>query len=559
MSTPRLERATEEIYEALDRHAGNKSQAAKDLGIHRQTLKALMDRAGISDKPMAGGQIKPLPMNVMPLPPKGQIQRYIVSSAQNNTKVHSRFVANLLAYKNWLESRDSAVPSVPLMISRFMYNKTAYNNHYLAKPGRKPTATDSGEAWYDAAIEPYVCDDPERHGSCRYQLAPDLQWRADANISPTAHDPLSGRQVDCGTHSGIFPHTKHHISSQPHMQGEKPRFLYSTGTVTQMNYIQRNEGQKAEFHHVYSAMLVEVNSDGDWWARNLNADCNGCFYDCPGGQVVKVNHGQVTTGHRTEGISWGDVHASEIDPEVAVVNWGTPDNQCGAIDALRPKYQTMHDLFSMRSQSHHDRNKFGERYRKWFRGEDIVLNEVDQTRDLVHLASRDFCQMVVVNSNHDRHGERWLDEADFKVDLPNARFYLLAQLARLDAIEADDDEWTFLEWAMRQRECPPVRFLRLDESLIIGPRNHPIECGLHGDLGPNGSRGSTRNLANLGRRNTKGHDHTATVFQGTYSAGVCQLKMRYAKGPSSWSISHVLTYLNGKRAMLTQRAGKLWA
>ena len=34
------------------------------------------------------------------------------------------------------------------------------------------------------------------------------------------------------------------------------------------------------------------------------------------------------------------------------------------------------------------------------------------------------------------------------------------------------------------------------------------------------------------------------------------LDMKYNKGLSSWSHSHIITYQNGKRAMLTMRNGK---
>src|SRR5690606_17457923 len=104
-----------------------------------------------------------------------------------------------------------------------------------------------------------------------------------------------------------------------------------------------------------------------------------------------------------------------------------------------------------------------------------------------------------------------------------------------------------------------VRFLRIDESFVICAKNHPIECGLHGHLGPNGSRGTTANLSRMGARINKGHDHAATIRNGVYSAGVCALEQGYNQGPTSWSVSHICTYLNGKRCILTERVGRLWA
>lgn len=557
MQEPRSSIAPEQIYAALEACAGNKTAMAAMLRVHRGTVRKLMDDYGIGSKPVVGGYIKPQTANQMKLPAEGMVYRYILTSAQNNTKVFNAFLRNLEAYKSWIDAK--------LMISRFTYNKTAYENtfgNHQSKPGRGPTDGDHQELWYDKAIAPYVCDDPEQHGSCRYQLAPDLQWCAEMNILPTATNPLSELGSYAGHNSAIFPHAKVAMQSPPRMPSDLPRFIYTTGTCTQMNYIQRKAGQKAEFHHIYGALIVEVDSRGDWWVRQINADSNGTFYDIPNGEVVKVHKGQITTGHRTEALNWGDVHVSECDQAVKLVNWG--DRECcpeGVLDILKPKKQFMNDLFSMRSQSHHERDKFSARYEKYIKGIDSVSGEILATKDFLKLTHRSFCETVVVNSNHDRHGERWLDEANYKADLPNARFFLEAQLDRVTAIEdGTSGDWMFLRWALQQHlDCPPLLFLGMDESYLIGPRNHQVECGLHGDLGPNGSRGSTRNLAKLGCRNNKGHDHSATIFEGTYSAGVCQLKMSYNHGPTTWSVSHILTYLNGKRTILTQRAGRLWA
>jgi hypothetical protein len=114
---------------------------------------------------------------------------------------------------------------------------------------------------------------------------------------------------------------------------------------------------------------------------------------------------------------------------------------------------------------------------------------------------------------------------------------------------------------MRTAGAPEtIRYLGIDESFIICAKSgHPIECGLHGDLGPNGSRGSTSNLSTLGARVNKGHSHQCEIRDGVYSAGTLSMDHKYNKGPTSWSISHILTYSSGKRTILTERAGRLWA
>lgn len=537
------------VIEAYHRLDGNKTAVAEELGMHRDTVRKILKEAKI-DKPLHGGRAEYMEPNLLPLPTKGKLSRYILTSAQNNTKVHGRFWENLEAYAKFSGAR--------IMISRFMYNKNGYSAKY-AKPGRGPISDDMAAAWFDPRIEQYICDDPARHGSCSWQFAPGLVFCAEMNILPTASRPLSELSTYTRTASGIFPHAKLAMESIPTAKNDKPKFNYTTGTVTHRNYIQKKAGLKADFHHAYAALMVEVNSDGRWWVRQLNADSRGSFFDCPKGAdgLIKLEDGEIYDGFRAEGINWGDIHVAEMDVWVRAMNWGDG----GVIDALRPKYQFMHDLFSFTSRSHHDKG-FGRNFEKHIEGIDSVEKEVVDAADFLNFAHRPETTTIVVSSNHDRHGERWLDEADYRYDMLNSEFFLEAQLDRVRAIKRAVQSrksgkpvtpWAFLPWALRRSQCPAkVEFLPRDASwLLCG-----IECGWHGDEGPNGSRGTTQSLLNVGRRVNKGHDHTATIRDGVYSAGACATSFAYSHGPSSHSVSHIVTYPNGKRCIITAQDGE---
>lgn len=491
-------------------------------------------------------------------PASARVARYILTAAQNNTPVHAQFLANLEAY--------ATATGATIMVSRFSYNKSAYRDAKSTKAGRAPTSADTEGLWYDPAIAPYVCDDPARHGSCRWQLAPDLVWCAEMNILPTAVRPLSGLESYSGPASGIFPHAKIALESVPVIGERPPKFNYTTGAVTQRNYVAKKEGIKAEHHHQYGALIVEVDlATGDWWARQLNASDDGSFYDL----TRHVSGGQVSLGHRLLAFNPGDVHASEIDPVTRACLWAPG----GALDILRPEYQFWHDTFSHRNRSHHELKSFEKRYSKWVAGAaaDSVEAEIQATADLLQYAHREWCKTVVVSSNHDRHIDRWLDEADYKQDPVNAEFFLAAQLARVQAIR-EGREWDGLKWALTRHQhlravdkrarviMSCVCFLARDASYRIGPPGHEIECGSHGDEGPNGARGNAGNLVRIPIRMNVGHAHSACLREGLAQAGVCHRPKQssYAHGASSWSTSHILTYASGKRAIATERAGKLW-
>lgn len=551
MSNEKLLLDPEHVLPIYHKHAGNKTKAAAELGIHRGTLRQMLEMWGIT-KPVVGGTAKALKHNILPLPEEGKVFRYILSCAQNNTKVFAKFLHNLERYRDWLGD-------CRIMVARLCYNKSSWSNPKSQKPGGIK-AEDADELWFDPLIAPYISDDPELHGTCRWQLAPDLWWCSEMQLDVTAVRPLSDLKTYTGTDSAIFPHTKLAIEPVATVPGLPTKHCYTTGTLTYRNYIQKKAGLKAEFHHVYSAVLVEVDSNGDWWARHIVADGKGEFFDCPRGEVVKVTKDGIQQGLRAEALNWGDIHVTELPEDRMYKYWGQSSHGSSVIDSLKPKYQFFNDLFSMKSRSHHEMHSFADMLKKHIRGTERIDAELQKTADFLSLSERPDTLSVVVQSNHDRHLERYLDEVNYKHDLVNVLWFLEAQLARVKAIQSGDDGWLLLEWALQRQGCPEaVRFLRMDESFVVCKSNHPIECGLHGDIGPNGARGTVNNLSVLGSRVTKGHDHSLSARDGLWSAGVCSPDQDYRKGPGTWSVSHVVTYPSGKRAGLTERVGKLWA
>jgi hypothetical protein len=154
---------------------------------------------------------------------------------------------------------------------------------------------------------------------------------------------------------------------------------------------------------------------------------------------------------------------------------------------------------------------------------------------------------------------RWLKEADFRKDPENAEFYLDAQREVYAAIRRNDSTFDLFAWAVKRAGgSPALRFLREDESFVLCRHaGEGIECGMHGDQGPNGARATLQNLARMGRKSNTGHAHSAAILDGVYRAGTkSNMDMGYNKGPSSWSHSDIVTYANGKRAIITMRNGK---
>lgn len=519
-------------------------------------------------EPRIEGQLRAKRTPTAELPKPGEVKRYLLTCAQNNTYLHEDLFHNLEVFAEYVGAE--------ILISRFAYQRSGLNRggdkaywakdydeqrmHLRSDQELVAGEDDETEKLYgsDRYVWPeevykYVADE-------RLEIAPGLVWCGEWQRNPTTVNPLSGFQVYTGQKSGIFPHVKLCLESVPTSKHEPAKFNYTTGTVTMRNYIQKGAGLKAEFHHCYGALLVEVDHEGDWFVRQISADSDGTFYDLD----VKVSQGLVTTGHRLEALTLGDIHVDRRDHEV---DW----LQAEIHRELKPKFTFYHDVLDFGRRNHHERKDPFRMFELYVEGREDVRAEVEATMKYLNDQADEFSdtQHVVVDSNHDRALERWLREADWKTDPINMMFFMESAHAKLSSIQDGDHDFHMLNhWLNEWYQCeiaidsspPPenIRFLDEDESFVICDDPHGgIECGMHGHLGANGARGGINSFAKMGRRANVGHSHVAGIKEGIWQAGTSSLlDMKYNKGLSSWSHSHIGTYENGKRTMITMKNGK---
>lgn len=461
-------------------------------------------------------------------------KRFVFTSAQNNTHLHNEFWQNLLRF---CEVRDAQ-----LVVGKFRYNKSGFQNATAEKDGN--------DLWFDPRIQPYALTSSAVLVDSRYGTI----WCGELDILPTAANPLSGLDSYTHTASSIVPHAKVQMVSVPVMKGTPKKMLYTTGAVTKRNYIQRKAGQKAEFHHVFGALYVEIDEEGNEFRRQLIADSSGSFYDLTD-LFVAGRHEPNQTVHA---INWGDIHAEMSDKVMTQGAWGSADSM---LRVLKPKYQFIHDLTDFRARNHHNIKNPHFLAESLWGGYSSVEDGMICAHDTLRYLSTtlDFdTTVVVVESNHDLAFRRWLAEADIRHDPLNAYYYHTANAALHAAIRDGNTDINIFEWAMRRiHPLPGVLFLTEDDSFVIVEAENGIECGMHGHRGPNGSRGSMQALRRLGRKCNIGHVHSAGIVDGIYAAGIsCKEDLGYNKGPSSWSQSHIVTYHNGKRAIVTMTNGK---
>lgn len=498
---------------------GSVSSYARALGLPRRT---------VNDWVIKANEV----CNMASQDDKGDYPKttYVITSAQIDTSVHKGFLENLEA----LAKDRNAV----IIIPGITYNKSGGISH----GGTGNAENKFNDNLFDYSIRKYL----HNH---RTKLNDKIELLGNLNILPTAVNPLSGYQTFTGTSSAILPHPKIALESVATAANKLTKFLVTTGSVTVPNYMQKNAGIKGEFHHQLGAVLVEVVSNKQFHMRHILAEEDGSFYDL----TERYEGGKKSTGHSVDAIVWGDIHSEDIDPVVRKISWEDPD--C-LIDVLRPRYQFFHDLLDFKYRNHHNRDD--DLFMKLMNNKS-VKGEIANCVSFLASSFRLFCTSVVVASNHDNAYTRWVKENTHhnEPDLDNAIFLLESQL-HLYVNAKKGVEPNLFQWASLNQDpkVHMVTFLNVDESFKV----NKIECGMHGDKGLNGSRGSLKSFAKIGVKCNVGHSHSAAIYEGVYMAGCSRtLNASYASGPSSWSHSHIIQYKNGKRAILTAINGQYYA
>lgn len=387
--------------------------------------------------------------------------------------------------------------------------------------------------------------------SCQFE---GFRFAAEMNTSPTATNPLAGMHGYVAAQTTIFPHPKRAWESVPRNKHQDPIFMVTTGSVTVPNYVLRKAGLRALQSHTIGAVLVEVDNQDRVFVRTIDCDPDtGEFWDLD----IHVGRGEVRLAADVRAqrglpgpvLGLGCIHRDKLNAACARAVWGLggmPEGDIPLIDAIQSSHQVFNDLLDSGSISHHERHNPWTQVQKTVAGMKSIQGEIARVADFIAETERPWCETHVVYSNHDDHLARWLRDTDWREDPVNARFYLRANLAMVEAIH-EQREFDVFEWAIRNAN-PSARFTvtDVDEPLVFFRTSYQY----HGDRGVNGARGTTAGLTRLGIPITKAHDHTGTWRDGVISAFSLLDYPDYAKGPSTWGRGATIEHPDGSRQMV---------
>jgi len=441
---------------------------------------------------------------------------YVFTAAQNATPVHKKFLQTL---ENYCEYNSAQLVVVPIR----------YKN-----PTSQWTQAQQDDDWWASALHEYLF-------SSRADINDNLVLLGDIRTQPTNTLPLTGFESITGAKSGILAHPKIQLKSIATPSHKLPKLMTTTGAVTVENYTDTATGKRGEFHHSLGAVVVEVEDD-IFYMRHLLALNNGTFIDLD----KKYTPEGVEKAPPAAALVMGDSHVQFIDDEVVSATFDGP----GSITAtLKPKRLIWHDVYDHYSQNHHDRDNPFINLAKHHAGMSSIPKELRLTCDFVNRYGAGF-ENIIIPSNHNEGLERWIRETDWRKDPSHMEFYLETALAMVKQTEMTPEGARTIDpfhyWAAQFLKVPYVLLKRDQSFSILG-----IETGMHGDIGPNGARGSVMNLRRIGVKSIIGHVHSPGIEEGCWAVGTnSRLRVQYNRGPSSWLHTDCVVYANGKRTLL---------
>jgi len=435
---------------------------------------------------------------------------YLITSAQSNTKIHESMLDNMEAYAKKHKAE--------ILITPLKYGVDMGFNQ--------------GHSWANRIV-PYL--NANRHDLCKT-----LSYCGDVKILPTAKFPLSSLGSLSGLNSAIYGSAKIHQESHPTLQGDPPKILATTGSLTVANYTDTKAGKHGEHYHQLGFIVIEIQDDKIFHLRQVEVNKDGSFDDI----FFNVKKGEVTRNTEIEGIVVGDVHFATVD-EVAL------DTTFDLMKKLTPKHVVLEDVFDGQSINPHNMDDPFYQAKLEYEGKNDLEAELEDMLEKLERFSK-FKNVVIVRSNHDIFLERFLKRDWRKLPTSkNSLPYMELAAMILKAYKTGQDFKGVIPTLIKNK-FPKYHALGYDELYYI---KH-FAVFNHGEKGSNGSRGGgaknwSKFTSGVDGHRERGvitaHTHTPSRYGNSVCVGNILMPQDYTKGsPSSWMQSNAIVHKSGK-------------
>lgn len=425
---------------------------------------------------------------------------YLITWAQNNTKVHEQLWDNMLAYAKFLNAE------IHVIFGRYK-NPTSVREANIE------------ESWDERLL---LYADANRHN-----IHKNLTLLSDVKIQPTAVTPLTGMESMSGLNHAIFGHPKMQLDTIAALEGYEPKILMTTGAVTVKNYSDSKAGKKGSFHHIPGFVIVEVKDKDVFIPRQVTALSNGSFSDL----CYNVKDGKVKKIKEISYANLGDKHIGDHCPIVE-------SQQRKWLDYFKPKATMIHDIFNGKSVNHHEEKDPIKRYYLEQAGDNSIKKEIDQMMAWIETMKK--YNLVIVSSNHNDWLDRYIKRKDWMTDIKNAMEYMDYTKISL----AGKAPKGIVAYLIEQKFGKSVRTLARNDSFRI----NDIELAQHGDIGTNGSHGGLNQFRRLATKMDVGDSHVPRRLDGVMYVGTStKMRVGYNIGASSWRNADIICHKDGKR------------
>jgi len=429
-------------------------------------------------------------------------KRYIISSAQTASPVHAQFLDNIKTYAAHIDAE------IGIIATRY----------------RNPTSIwkEEGDVW-DSKVLPYLT-------AQRQSLHKNLLLLADLKIQATAPNPTNGIEVFGDNASIIVGNPRIEMRSLPVLDGQTQKFLWSTGSVTIPSFTDTVAGGKAAEHHSYGFVVVEIENDEVVHMRNVSAHEDGSFNDL----IYRIDENGVTK-ENTDVLVWGDSHFAQKDDKV------TKAFRKLCTD-LGVNTSVLHDIWDSCSINVHNIKNPIEQHKLQKDGRDDLKKELAQMDKELQWFEKNMKKTIVVASNHDNMLDRAMSTGDWRDNMKNAELFIEMLLITI----RQQAPKGLIPYHI-SKKFKNILPLGVDDSYMFAG----VELGIHGHIGPNGSRGNINSFSRLSAKTITGHSHSPSIKWGCYQVGIsCGMKHGYNKGLSGWAYAGTTLNKHGKRQMI---------
>lgn len=437
-------------------------------------------------------------------------QKFLITGAQSHAPVNKNFLAGLERYANDI---DAEIVILPL-----------------------PGYSIDEDGKLDKELSKFL------HIDKRTKLNNNLVIR-NFDVRPQRIEPTTGLDnIIQKDESTIFASTKQRLKIIPNSNYDLPKALITTGVVTHPRY---RDGfvvsKKAEAHHVYGAIHVDLADDDIYHFRQFRASSRGRFND-----LGKYYDGKADSRmSKLEYMVLGDWHVGDTDPAVEKASYEL-------IDELKPNNLVYHDFFNGHSITRFKEKSIIQKAKAAKKDGNSLEKELEEASNELHEIADRYSDkdIYLVACNHHDKLTRYLDSGDFMNNHDN--IYIGAKLLQ-KVVEGEDPVKAGME--LYQAIPDNVHFLSRTDDL----KYRGWQLASHGDKGANGAwRLGVKGRERAYGKSITGHSHTPQILRDTYIVGTStKLDLPYTRtGPSSWMNTHGLLYNTGKAQLVNIIDGK---